>query len=84
MKEKLKKELVDSRDVAYLIDRIRVNKGKKQMYGTQFFVNKNGKFVPRPIYNKKDLNKRRKDVGLGSFASYKGKMRLKNRELDKK
>ena len=73
LKEKLKKNKVDI-EVAYLTDRTRVNQGKKQIYGTQFYLNKSSKLVPRPIYNKEDLNKRRKKVGLEKFEKYKKKI----------
>ncbi len=57
-------------DWAYLIDRILVNEGKSQIYGTQFFENPNGKLIPRPIKNVKMLEKRRKVAGLGSFKTH--------------
>jgi translation initiation factor 6 (eIF-6) len=65
MKQKLKEKKIDPIEVAYLTDRVRVNKGKKQIYGTQFYLNKNGKLIPRPIYDKKNLDKRRKKLDLG-------------------
>jgi hypothetical protein len=40
------------KQIAYLTDRILVNTGKKQLYGTQFYLNKKGVYGPRPI---KDL-----------------------------
>lgn len=59
---------------AYLTDRILVNIGKPQTYGTQFYKNPNGKLIPRPIKNTNLLEKRRKAVGLGSFKLYKKQM----------
>jgi len=51
--KKVKKNLVDKKDLAYLTDRILVNQGKPQLYGTQFYVNKDKKFIHRPIRDKK-------------------------------
>lgn len=51
-----------------------VNQGKKQKYGTQFYLNKNGELIPRPIYDKKNLNKRRRKVGLENFTRYKKRL----------
>ncbi len=51
------------KDLAYLTDRVLVNQGKKQKYGTQFFKKKGG-YISKPIYNKKSINKRRKKIGL--------------------
>jgi len=61
-------------EIAFLTDRILVNKGKPQIYGTQFYKNKAGKFGPRPIRNIETIDERRKSVGLGNFKIYKKKM----------
>lgn len=61
---------VDVKNIAYLTDRILVNKGEKQIYGTQFY-RKSGKLVPRPIKDRKNLDQRRESVGLEPFNSYK-------------
>lgn len=61
-------------NIAYLTDRILVNKGKPQIYGTQFYKDETGKFVPRPIKNMKMLDKMRKKMGLGTFELYKKKL----------
>ena len=58
-------------EVAFLTDKILVNKGKPQIYGTQFYFNKNGELIPRPIFNLPHLDDRRKTMGLGSFNEYK-------------
>ena len=57
-------------DMAYFEDRLRVCDGKSQLYGTQFYINKKGDYGPRPIKDKTNLNKRRKDVGLPSMENY--------------
>jgi len=53
-------------DAAYLEDRILLNDGKKQIYGTQFTgkFDRNGHPVLRPVEDIGNLNKRRKDVDL--------------------
>ena len=51
--------------IAYLIDRVRMNEKKKQLFGTQFIFDKTG-----IIYNRKDLNKRRKKYGLSAFEPF--------------
>lgn len=61
-------------DWAYLTDRILVNKGKPQIYGTQFYKDFTDKLVPRPIKNLTGLDKRRKSLGLQSFKLYKKQM----------
>jgi hypothetical protein len=61
---------VDKANIAYLMDRILVNEDKKQLFGTQFYLNHKGKSVPRPIQRIKELNQRRKEYGLDSFEKY--------------
>lgn len=56
---------------ALLTDRVLVNAGKSQIYGTQFYRNKKGEMVSRPIKDRGNLSKRRKAVGLGSFSEDK-------------
>lgn len=51
--------------IAFLTDRVLVNEGKKQIYGTQFLNNK-----PYPIENIEDLDKRRKEMHLEPFEEY--------------
>lgn len=57
-------------NVAYLTDRILVNKGKPQLYGTQFYESK-GKLVPRPIKDADKLNERREKMNLEPLEVYK-------------
>lgn len=74
-KQCLKRCDFDKKDKAFLTDRIRVNNGKKQIYGTQFFRNPKGKLVPRPMVDASRVNKRRSRIGLELFEEYARKMR---------
>lgn len=69
----------EPREKAYLTDRTLVNAGEKQLYGTQFYRDKRGVLVPYPIKDKKNLDKRRKEVGLESFQKYAEEMKKKSR-----
>lgn len=60
-------------NVAYLTDRVLVNEGKKQLYGTQFWLVR-GELVPRPIEAEAELDQRRKSVGLSSMNEYRTHM----------
>lgn len=71
----LKKCGFTNKQKAYLEDRVRVNKGKKQMYGTQFKRNESGNLEPKPIKQEEELEKRRKQKGLKPFSQYKEEMR---------
>lgn len=60
----------DKKHLAYLTDRILVNTGQPQLYGTQFFTNKNGVLGPHPIRDAARLAMRRKKSGLELFSLY--------------
>ncbi len=54
---------------ATLGDRILINSGKKQIYGTHFMMNKNkSTMIPQPIEDASNVEKRRKEVGLGLMS----------------
>lgn len=71
IKETEQDDKVTKMQVAFLTDRVLVNKGKSQIYGTQFYVDKNGKIIPRQIFDLPHLDGRRKIMGLRSFKEYK-------------
>ena len=58
---------VDKTDIAYLEDRVRVNLGKGQLYGTQF-TQENNKHVPRPIEDEENVDARRAELGMGPLS----------------
>ena len=59
---------VIGRDLAYLEDRVAVNKGECQVYGTQFrYDSEQNKNVPFDICEVKKLKKLRKKMGLMPF-----------------
>jgi hypothetical protein len=60
-------------DLAYLTDRVLVAENKKQVYGTQF-RSVDGKLEPNPIEDEKNVDRRRKEVGLPSMDEYRKMM----------
>ena len=56
--------------VAFLTDRVLVNSGLKQIFGTQFHKDETGEYVPRPIEDMEGLEARRSEYGLDSFKEY--------------
>jgi hypothetical protein len=60
--------------LAYLEDRLRVNAGQAQLYGTQFRYT-GGKLTPHPIEDPCRLDERREHVGLEPFADYEARVR---------
>ncbi len=64
----VRKVQAPKRYYAYLLDRILVREGKKQLFGTQFRI-QNGKSVPYPIEDNGNVNLRRKEAGMESLES---------------
>lgn len=64
---------VDRSDLAYLEDRVRINTGRPQLYGTQFYT-KDAVLQPRPIEDPAGLDKRRKAMDLKPFSEYEAEM----------
>lgn len=71
MKKAYEKKEVRGQDLAYLIDRVLVGQGKKQVYGTQFWTPPLGKLQPRPIEDEAHVDARRSEMGLGPLAEYR-------------
>lgn len=65
---------VSKANIAFLTDRVLVNRGKPQIYGTQFYEDKTGKLLPQTIRNIETLDKRRKEIGLERFKVYQKKL----------
>jgi hypothetical protein len=57
-------------DLAMLQDRVLMRQGKKQIYGSQVVFNKTGEPVFYPIEDERNVNARRKKVGLEPLEEY--------------
>ena len=55
---------------AYLTDRVNVNSGKPQIYGTQLKYDKPGIPSPKNLKDPQNVNKRRAEVGLETIEEY--------------
>lgn len=66
---------VSGADLALIEDRVRVNEGRPQCYGTQFYTDEHGELVPRPIDDPARLDERRAAAGLPPFAEYERALR---------
>jgi hypothetical protein len=72
---------VSVENIAFLTDRVLVNKGEKQIYGTQLQRSKDGQLIPRPIKTRRGVDERRKEVGLETLEEY---IRRANRQTERK
>lgn len=58
-------------NIAYLQDRVLVNSGQKQIYGTQLLQDKKtGKWEPKPIRDRRNVDKRRNEFNLPPLNEY--------------
>jgi hypothetical protein len=69
-------------DIAYLHDRICVNEGRPQFYGTQFYTNYHGAYGPREIEQAEKVDERRKAIGLDSLSDYKKRLEEKYKNFE--
>jgi len=61
---------IDPEHKAVFIDKILILSDKPQLYGTQYKMNENTKVKLLPVEDEKNLEKRRKDVGLQPLDEY--------------
>ena len=70
LKQAVEKQEADYRNYAYLLDRVCMNEGNPQVYGTQG-IQKENKFVPYLLQDQECVDQRSLKVGLGSLEKYK-------------
>lgn len=82
-KEVLKKN-ADVKDFAYLTDRVALNTGKKQLYGTQVTYNtKICRAYPKPVADSLQMNNRRKRIGMPPVEVYLNEISQFHFEMNK-
>jgi hypothetical protein len=71
LKQQVDRKNAAPRLYAYLLDRVKVNKGEKQVYGTQLRSKKGGAGIElAPVIEPEKLDERRAAVGLPPVAEY--------------
>lgn len=71
----------DAKNYAYLTDRVNINSGQPQIYGTQMDW-KNDLAVPKNLKDPEGVNQRRAAVGLGTLEEYIATMNKMHREMN--
>lgn len=71
------------RNYGLLTDRVNLNKGEKQLYGTQVRYNAFGQAYPKPLLDSANVKQRRAAVGLEPLEDYLNKMTLMHFEMNK-
>ena len=84
MKIEVDKGNADSKSYALLVDRVKLNTGQKQIYGTQVDYNlKLAQAYPKRLADSLNVNERRKSVGLEPLEVYLNKMSEMHFEMNK-
>ena len=85
--EKLKVEVdnknADGTNYGLLTDRVKINSGEKQIYGTQVTYNSLGQAYPKNLADSANVNKRRAEVGLEPLEQYLNLMTEMHFEMNK-
>lgn len=59
---------VEPHNIARTIDRVRIEEGKQQYFGTHFMKSEDGTWIPMPIEDEEHVEQRRADYGLPTIA----------------
>lgn len=81
MKQEVKRENADPYNYALLLDRVNVNTGKPQVYGTQVTYRER-KAVPKGKINIEKVNKNRLSIGFDSLQDYLNSMTKLYQEMN--
>lgn len=84
MKKEVDKGNADPKNYAYLTDRVRLNTGQKQVYGTQMAYNTDScQALPKPLEDSLHVNIRRKALGMEPLEKYLNMMSELHFEMNK-
>lgn len=84
MKKEVEKGNADSRTFGLLVDRVKLNTGQPQIYGTQVSYNMEiCQAYPRNLEDSINVNKRRAEIGLEPLEEYLNNMTQMNFEMNK-
>jgi hypothetical protein len=85
--EKLKIEVgkrnADASNFGLLTDRVKINTGEKQIFGTQVAYNASGQAYPKNLADSASVNKRRAEIGLEPIEQYLNVMTQMHFEMNK-
>jgi hypothetical protein len=84
MKKEVKKGNANANNYAYLVDRVKVNNGEKQMFGTQVDYRINGQAKPKNgLIDSLNIDKIRTEYKLSKLTEYLNQMTEMNFEMNR-
>ena len=70
LRKQVANKQVKGSDYAMLYDRVQINNGKEQLYGTQVDYDAAGNVFPKNLKDKENVNKRRMEFGMNTLEEY--------------
>jgi hypothetical protein len=83
LEKQVQKKNADARNYGLLTDRVNLNIGKKQVYGTQVSYRDNGQAHARNLKNSAKVDQLREEIGLEPLEEYLNQMTLSHFEMNK-
>lgn len=84
IKKQVKKKQASGKEYAFLYDRIHLNKGGEQLYGTQMDYDSNGNAFPKKLKDSANVNKRRRQLGMEPLEEYLAKVTEMHKQMNKR
>lgn len=85
MKLQVDKKNANSKNYAMLVDRVKINTGLQQIYGSQVsFNHKKAQAYPKNLFDSINVNKRRRSIGLQPLEIYLNSVSKTHFEMNKK
>jgi len=75
MERAVKRGDASPKDYAFLVDRVRLQRGKMQLYGTQFIQDSQGRLILQPLKDPEEVDERRYKMGMEPLAEYEAELR---------
>lgn len=84
LQAQVQKDNANARNFGLLKDRVQLNTGQKQIYGTQVtYVQKTGQAIPKPLLDSINVNERRAELGFPPIEVYLNQMTISHFEMNK-
>ncbi|MGI8584702.1 MAG: DUF6624 domain-containing protein, partial [Chitinophagaceae bacterium] len=77
------KQLI-GKEYAYLYDRVQINSGRPQLYGTQVDYGSDGNAFAKNLKNKADVNNRRRQLNMETLEDYLTKVTEMHNKMNKR
>ncbi|MFD2920002.1 DUF6624 domain-containing protein [Terrimonas rubra] len=84
IKKQVDKGQISGREYAYLYDRVQINSGKEQLYGTQLEYDTEGNAIPKNLKDKQNVDQRRAAFKMETLEKYLVKATELHKQMNRK